>query len=43
MGDSEEAMKKTWFTFLIVALTPFILFMVFEKIQFPLIKGIGGF
>jgi hypothetical protein len=39
----DEAMKKTWFTFLIVALTPVFLFVVFEKIQFPLIKGIGGF
>ncbi len=43
MRNSDETMKKTWFTFLIVVLTPFILFIVFEKIQFPLIKGIGGF
>lgn len=42
MGDPETA-GKAWFTFIIVILTPVLLFVVFEKFQFPMIKGIGGF
>lgn len=39
----DNTMSKVWFTFLMVMLTPVLLFIVFEKIQFSMFKGIGGF
>ncbi len=42
-GEKENVSSKIFLTFSIVILTPVLLMVVFEKLQFPLIKGIGGF
>ena len=41
--EDEKVSGKVLFTFSIVMLTPILLTIIFEKIQHPLIKGIGGF
>lgn len=41
--EDEHVSGKVLFTFSIVMLTPILLTIIFEKIQHPLIKGIGGF
>ncbi|KGA94936.1 hypothetical protein ACSYAY_02625 [Leptospirillum ferriphilum] len=42
-GQNETVSGKILLTFSIVTLTPILLMVIFEKLQFPLIKGIGGF
>lgn len=39
----DNSMSKVWFTFSMIILTPVLLFIVFEKIQFSMFRGIGGF
>lgn len=41
--EDEKVSGKVLLTFSIVTLTPILLTIIFEKIQHPLIKGIGGF
>ena len=41
--EDENVSGKVLFTFSIVMLTPILLTIILEKIQHPLIKGIGGF
>ncbi|MCL4460103.1 MAG: hypothetical protein M1297_00050 [Nitrospirae bacterium] len=42
-GENDSVSSKILLTFSIVILTPVLLMVIFEKLQFPLIKGIGGF
>ena len=40
---TSSPLSKTWYTVSIVILTLAAIFIVFEKIYFQMVKGIGGF
>lgn len=42
-GRQSQEMLKTWYAFAIVLGTLAILFVVFEKFYFHMVKGTGGF
>lgn len=43
MEKPGHEMVKTWYTFAVVVGTLVILFIVFEKFYFQMVKGTGGF